>query len=195
MLRPHPGVHGVACPQCQLLTFPPTNTPSDNSVVIEWQGVSIVEYYVLSIYDDAYRTNEIQRFEINPNNQTNTATQEIRNNQSNTVSQEVTGLSPNTQFWYAIRVHNVRSEVIATKLGQFQTLESGVSTPAITTNKVKFWVANGIVHFNKNVDNVSLIDMQGRMLLSAENVNELNVSNLKGMFVLRINNQNVKVVM
>ena len=122
-------------------------TPTENGVVIEWAHIDGVYYWILAIYADAERTQEIRHIRMDAQGNIISAAPYSRNG-GQMLSYTVTGLASETQFFYSLTALDGENEVISVSLGNFTTLESGVTVniPEINLNRtpVAFYTITGV---------------------------------------------------
>jgi uncharacterized repeat protein (TIGR02543 family) len=100
---------------------------SSRSATLAWTAVEDAANYLLVIYSDETRTEEIARFELDANGNA-TVRSAVQ-----TLSCTVPDLSRETRYWYSLASYNGNSEALTVSAGDFTTAtESG--TERVSTN-------------------------------------------------------------
>ena len=122
-----------------------TETLSSNSALIEWVNIDGADYYVLIVYNDASRTQEIGRYQIDSSGKTTRLQARASTQESSMLSCNVEDLSVDTEYYYTLTSYNATNQELSISKGNFKTLDtSGITNVEVTKNPVAYYSVMGV---------------------------------------------------
>ncbi len=175
--------------------------PEVTSIVISWEKEQGAQNYVLIVYSDLARTQEVARFEFDASGNLLTKAP---------FTHTVTGLTSETQYYYSLTAYNAEEEEIRTFEGGFTTLKTtGIeeadaeeATFVVYPNPTysgKLTIESGELTAQQlNNSTIQLFDLVGKLVgtfaITGEKT-EINIGHLpSGTYVVKVGTETVKVI-
>ena len=160
-----------------------TITPQPTSAAIVWDVVDDAQNYVLVIYSDEAKTQELYRVELDVN-----GNPVMR---SSSLNHTVPNLSPETDYYYTLTSYNANNQAVTISSGDFSTpLVSSIATIETVLVRVYPNPVKDILYINSNavVESVMIYDTVGKLIIKQTNTTGgIDVSGLRnGTYIIKI---------
>jgi len=174
-----------------------TITPQLNSASLTWSPVDGANTYALIIYSDATYTQEFARYQMDAAGKIiNKSASTTETSASTILSCSIDELESGKTYYYLITSYDSNNQALSVSSGNFTTLITGINEVDAVITKVFPSPTTGMVYIeatNNKAPSIKVYNLQGRLLLQAQG-NEVDLSDrAKGMYILQIDGQTIKV--
>jgi uncharacterized repeat protein (TIGR02543 family) len=170
---------------------------SSGSATLSWTAVEDAVNYLLVIYSDESRTEEIARFELDA------AGNPVVRSATQTLSCTVPDLNEETRYYYSLTSYNSDNEALTVSAGNFSTVTTGIDD--FSANAELRIVPNPVTDFFKVVNDfkdlknlkVRVTDAGGRTVMqqTVRGEESIFVGHLPaGIYLVRVNDKTFKII-